>query len=956
MSLLTKIFGDPNRREINKAQPVVESVNLLESRYQFLSDEVLREQTELLRKQYQDGKTLDDILPDAFALVREASRRVLGMRHFDVQIIGGIFLHRGNIVEMRTGEGKTLVATLPIFLNALAGRGVHLVTVNDYLARRDAEWMGHIYDFLGLTVSCIQQQGVSYQFDKTTEQEIVVSERERRERGLKKEEKEKSDPVVVESFNEIIVEDEDSTHVKVEMRKLRPISRKEAYACDITYGTNNEFGFDYLRDNMVQEWTQKVQRELTYAIVDEVDSILIDEARTPLIISSPAEESTKQYYQFADLVKRLQEQEDYNVDEKMRAATLTEAGISKMEEWLGLDNIYVEGGVQTVHHIEQALKAHTLFKRDRDYVVKAGEVFIVDEFTGRIMYGRRYSEGLHQAIEAKEAVEIKRESQTMATITFQNYFRLYKKLSGMTGTALTEAEEFHKIYTLEVVAIPTNKSIIRHDLQDRIYKTEAGKFAAVIADIKERNERGQPVLVGTISIEKNEILGEMLARAGIPHEILNAKQHEKEAYVLAQAGKRGAVTVATNMAGRGGDIVLGGNASDVAAAEEVKYSGGLHVIGTERHESRRIDNQLRGRGGRQGDPGSSQFYVSCEDDLMRIFGSDRIKNLMTTLKIPDDMPIENVIISKSLESAQRRVEGYHFDIRKHLVEYDDVMNKHRQVIYKRRDEMLLAWEKERVRHGLPSRLSSAVQLEDVRDIREGVLDMIEDEITSVVTFHTAETDQSAWSLQEIIDIVKTIFPLSPEVDVKIRSLVSFTNQRDDTAVRQQLIDGILDVVEAQYDILEQSINELGGSAMAMRELEKSLILRAIDSLWVEHLDNINHLRTGIGLRGYGQRDPLVEYKKESYQMFITLLGMIQKDVVYGIFKVGAATSLAPSIMERAKQIFISPSKTMQAGKSGFDEAESTESSTDEAESLPKVGRNDPCPCGSGKKYKKCHGK
>ncbi|MBU4015716.1 preprotein translocase subunit SecA [Patescibacteria group bacterium] len=644
MKIFSKLFGDPNEKIIKSLQPIVDEINGLESRFEKMSDEELKGMTGKLKKKFEIGNLkleirdsekekeckqnlnsqLDSILPEAFAVVREAAKRILGQRHYDVQLMGGIILHRGQITEMKTGEGKTLVATLPLYLNALAGKGVHLVTVNDYLSSIGAGWMSPVYHSLGMTTGVIIHDSA-----------LVY------------------DP----DFS-------DDSQYDDRLKHFRPVERKKAYDCDILYGTNNEFGFDYLRDNMAPNLDAMSQRELYYAIVDEVDSILIDEARTPLIISAPAEESTDKYFKFSQLVQKLKENEDYNVDEKMRAVTLSEAGITKMEKWLGVENIYVSGGIREVHHIEQALKANVLFKRDRDYVVQENQVIIVDEFTGRLMRGRRYSEGLHQAIEAKEGVAIQRESQTLATITFQNYFRMYAKLAGMTGTAVTEAEEFSKIYSLETLVVPTNKPMQRNDMNDLIYRSEQGKFKAVIEEIKNRNKKGQPVLVGTISIEKNELLGEMLAREGVQAQILNAKHHEKEAKIIAEAGRFGAVTIATNMAGRGVDIVL---------EEKVKELGGLHVIGTERHESRRIDNQLRGRAGRQGDPGSSQFYVSMEDDLMRIFGGDRMKNLMATLRVPEDMPIENKIVSRSIESAQKKVEGNNFDIRKHLVEYDDVL-------------------------------------------------------------------------------------------------------------------------------------------------------------------------------------------------------------------------------------------------------------------------------------------
>ena len=657
MSFISKIFGDANAKELKKLQPLVDKINELEPNFKSLSDEDLKAKTKEFKERLKKDESLDDLLPEAFATVREAAKRVLGQRHYDVQLLGGVVLHQGKIAEMKTGEGKTLTSTCPVYLNALEGKGVHVITVNDYLARRDADWMGRVYNFLGLSVGCVQNQLVSYVFDPQVNKEE---------------------------------EDETEMVVKVDMENLKPVSRPEAYQVDITYGTNNEFGFDYLRDNMVQDSSERAQRGLHYGIIDEVDSILIDEARTPLIISSPAEEATDQYQQYSRLVNNLEENKDYNIDEKMRAATLTEQGITNMEKALGMDNIYEAGGVQIVHHIEQALKARTLFKRDTDYVVKDGEVIIVDEFTGRLMQGRRFSEGLHQAIEAKENLEIKQESRTLATVTFQNLFRMYKKLSGMTGTAVTEAEEFHKIYKLDVLVAPTNKPLAREDLPDSIFKTEKGKYLAVAKKIKELHKKGQPVLVGTISIEKNELLGELLEREGVPHKLLNAKNHEKEAEIIAQAGKKGAVTVATNMAGRGVDIILSGNPPNKQEAEQIKEVGGLVVIGTERHEARRIDNQLRGRSGRQGDPGVTQFYVSMDDDLMRIFGSDRMKSMMTTLKVPEDMPIENSLVSRALESAQGKVEGRNFDTREHLVKYDDVINKHREVIYKKRLEVLLA--------------------------------------------------------------------------------------------------------------------------------------------------------------------------------------------------------------------------------------------------------------------------
>ena len=659
MSIITKLFGDANEKYLKKLRPLVEKINSLEKTFEGFSDTQLKEKTQELKKQIEGSLALLNILPEAFALVREASKRTLNQRHFDVQLIGGIVLHEGNIAEMKTGEGKTLAATLPVYLNALTGKGVHVVTVNDYLAKRDAVWMGQIYDLLGLSVGCIMHD-TAFVYDPATNKD--------KERD------------VMGSFK--VVED-----------YLRPVSRKEAYACDITYGTNNEFGFDYLKDNMVYDLAQQVQRGHHFAIVDEVDSILIDEARTPLIISAPDTESSKWYQEFAKITPRLEAKTDYEIDEKLKAATMTEAGINKVEKILGAGNIYEEKGIKYVHHLEQALRAEVLFKKDEDYVVNpsadGGQIIIVDEFTGRMMPGRRWSGGLHQAIEAKEGVLVQPESLTLASITFQNYFRMYKKISGMTGTASTSAEEFDKVYKLDVVLIPTNKPMQRHDLPDGVYKTHDGKLQALVREIKARHETGQPVLVGTTSIEKNEYLGKLLEREGVPHQILNAKHHEQEGEIIAQAGKLGAVTIATNMAGRGVDIILGGNPEDdPERSRRVRDLGGLHIIGTERHEARRIDNQLRGRSGRQGDPGSSQFFLSLEDDIMRIFGGDRIKSLMGLLKIPEDEAIENKMISGAIESAQSKIEGLNFDLRKHILEYDDVMNKHRDVIYKKRKEFL----------------------------------------------------------------------------------------------------------------------------------------------------------------------------------------------------------------------------------------------------------------------------
>ena len=808
----SKFFGNLNEKYLKEIQPIIEKINSYENEFEKLSDSQLKEKTLFLKQELKNGKTLDDILPESFALVREASKRTLNQRHFDVQLIGGIVLHQGKIAEMKTGEGKTLTATLPLFLNALEGKGCHLVTVNDYLAKRDTVWMGQIYDFLGLSVACIVHDS-AYIYDKNYKNQEKDKERDL-VGGFK----------VVESY-------------------LRNVSRKEAYAADITYGTNNEFGFDYLRDNLVYDIEDEVQRGFNYAIVDEVDSILIDEARTPLIISGQTDESTDKYYQFAQIVKNLKEQEDYLIDEKFKSVSFTEEGQNKIVKSLGFDP-WAENDISTAFQLEAALKAKTLFKRDKDYVVKDGEVIIVDEFTGRLMPKRRWSEGLHQAIEAKEGIKIQPESKTFATITFQNYFRMYKKLSGMTGTAATSAEEFDKVYKLEVVSIPTNKKMIRVDLADRVYKTTEGKFRAVVKEIKERNQKGQPILVGTVSIEKNEYLSKLLSIEGISHQVLNAKNHEREAEIIAQAGKLNAVTIATNMAGRGVDIILGGNPPDEKEANDVRKLGGLFVIGTERHESRRIDNQLRGRAGRQGDPGASQFFLSLEDDLLRIFGGDRIKSLMDRVKIDEDQPIEANIISKAIESAQEKVEGLNFDLRKHLLEYDDVMNKHREVFYKKRKEILLNYKNSTLKN-------------------------------------------------YVIEIVKK---------------AGYSEE---------------DYINKEKEIGEEN----------MREVERFVCLKTLDTLWIEHLEDMEYLRDAVKLRAYGQKDPLVEYKREAHQMFKKLLETIDFNIAKFIFQ----AQLKPQ-NEKINLI------------------KNSSQNTDFNSKEKKVGRNDPCPCGSGKKYKKCCGK
>ena len=905
MAFLDKFLGDPNEKELRKIQPIVEMTNNLENKVEKLSDKKIKERYQEIAKEVRkkidseekkflpkDGnnfgkeerqaekQVINDILepyiPEVFALTREAAKRTIGQRHYDVQLVGAYVLHKGKISEMKTGEGKTLVATLTGSLNALTGRGVHIVTVNDYLAKRDCGWMGQVYNFLDIKTSTIIHDA-AFLYDKEFEREGSIDER--------------TEP-------------------------LRPITRKEAYEADITYGTNNEFGFDYLRDNMAQSIDQMVQRRLFFAIVDEVDSILIDEARTPLIISAPAEEATDKYYEFAKMVKFLKKDKDYIVDEKSKSASLTDEGIERMEKNLGVENIYEELGIENVHHIEQALKAHALFKKDKDYVIKDGEIVIVDEFTGRLMEGRRYSEGLHQAIEAKEGVEIKRESITMATISFQNYFRLYTKLSGMTGTAMTEAEEFHKIYELDVVMVPTNNPLIRKDLPDVIYKSEKEKFLAVVADIKERNSNGQPVLVGTVSIEKNEILADLLKREGITHSVLNAKNHEKEAMIIENAGREGAVTVATNMAGRGTDIVIDNKA---------KKAGGLHVIGTERHESRRIDNQLRGRSGRQGDPGSTQFFVSLDDDLMRIFGSDRVKTMMETLKLPDDTPIQHPIISKSLEQAQKRVESQNFDIRKHLVEYDDVMNRQREYIYTKRRQILSS-----------------------EDLTAEILEFYEEEAEYIVNSHfsvkTEELDHD-----KIIALSKSITPIDKKTEKEILN-----------SEKNQALSVLKKVFKSNIDLKNKALGE-----ELTKILQRAVYLRTIDMLWINHIDALTHLREGIGLRGYGQKDPLVEYKNEAYRMFQTLLGAIRSDVVNTYLKVtiqrtvGDQKKEAENNTESNNNQRTSATSLSQAPKEGIPSSTAlggTDNSRLKSSSYSKVGRNDPCPCGSGKKYKKCHGR
>jgi preprotein translocase subunit SecA len=804
LTILARLI-DPNEREVKQHLRTAREIGALEPELESLSDAELRERSEdLKRRVREEEEDLDDVLVEAFALCREASRRVLRMRHFDVQLVGGIVLHLGRIAEMKTGEGKTLVASLPLYLNGLGGKGCHLVTVNDYLARRDAGWMGPIYSLLGLSVGVIipgppgePSPGFVY------------------------------DPDYV-----------DESHTDERLRHFRPVTRKEAYECDVTYGTNNEFGFDYLRDNMAQDLAQCVQRELNYAIVDEVDSILIDEARTPLIISGQGEESTDKYHEYARYAARLAQEEDFTVDLKHKSASLTEEGIAKIERWTGIPNIYDIEHTIEAHQINQALKAKSLYLRDRDYLVKDGEVIIVDEFTGRLMPGRRWSDGLHQAIEAKEALKVQQEQKTLATITLQNYFRLYDKLAGMTGTAATEAEEFAKIYKLDVVEIPTNKPMIRSDHPDVIYKTEESKFDAVIDEVLELNGEGRPVLVGTVSVEKSERLSRMLEKRGVDHNVLNAKQHEKEALIVAEAGQKSAVTIATNMAGRGTDIVLG---------EGVRERGGLHIIGTERHEARRIDNQLRGRAGRQGDPGSSRFFISLEDDLMKIFGpaADRIGRLMDTLEVE---PIEHRWVARSIESAQKKVEGFNFDARKHVVEYDDVMNKQREIIYGERRKIL-----------------------EGADTRDNIASYIRDLIEKGVEVHCEGRHYEMWDVEGLVNYLSTYFPIAAGSTVPDEVLARG---------RGALTELLYDAAMAAYGEKEKQVGE-----ELMRSVERWVMLRTIDTKWVDYLTQMEHFREGIGLRAYGQRDPLIEYKNEAFQMFQELSANIQADIVANIFRV-----------------------------------------------------------------------
>ena len=840
-NFLTKVFGSKNERELKKLEPVVEAINSLEQKMHVMSDEQIKAQNHLFKERFEKGESLEDILPEAFATVREASVRTLNMRHFDAQLIGGIVLHQGKIAEMKTGEGKTLAATLPAYLNAIQGKGVHIITVNDYLAKRDTEWMGNIYNFLGISVGTILH-------------------------GL----------------------DDDE--------------RKKAYGADIAYGTNNEFGFDYLRDNMKFYKDSIVQGELNFAIVDEVDSILVDEARTPLIISGPAEKSTNLYYKVNSIIPHLVRDKDFTIDEKARTSVLTEEGVAKAENILKVDNLYDPKYIELLHHINQALKAHTLFKRDVDYIVKSGNVIIVDEFTGRLMPGRRYSEGLHQALEAKENVKIENENQTLATITFQNYFRMYNKLAGMTGTADTEAAEFKKIYDLDVVVIPTDQPMIRRDNSDVIYKTKREKYEAALNEIEELHKKGQPVLVGTISIDVSESLSRKLKRRGIKHSVLNAKNHQKEAEIIAMAGQEGAVTISTNMAGRGTDIVLG---------DGVTEKGGLHIIGTERHESRRIDNQLRGRSGRQGDPGSSRFYLALEDDLLRIFGGERITGIMEKLGMEEGEPIEHNLISRAIENAQGKVEGHNFDIRKQLLEYDDVMNQQREVIYRQRREALAG-----------------------KDLKTSIEDMISEKAKEIAEFFADEkTLPEEWDIKGLKEAVFKQFNFR---------LSTFDNDTLDGLTRDGLVRLISDSAKEIYNEKESMIG-----AEEFRNLERIVMLQTVDNLWKDHLLSMDHLKEGIGLRGYAQQNPLIVYKKEGFEMFQDMISRVKKETLEILFRI--------QITEPDKIDDLRQPKEQKLVFSGGDNAETT-GKKPVKRTGKKVGRNAPCPCGSGKKYKKCCGK
>ena len=920
--MVFNVFGkflDSNEKEVAKLAKIVEKINSFEETVGKLADGKLTQKTAEFKLRFERGEALDEILPEAYACVREAARRTIGERHYDVQLIAAIALHQGKIAEQRTGEGKTLSASASLYLNSLTDRGCHLVTVNDYLARVGLGWMGPIYELLGVSASCIMHDA-AFIFDSSHE---------------------------------------DSNQTDWRLKHLKLVSKKEAYQADITYGTNNEFGFDYLRDNMVWQKDQMAQRGQHFAIVDEVDSILIDEARTPLIISAPAGEATDEYYKISGLIGELNPATDYTLEEKTKTANLTEHGITKVEKKLGIDNLY-EKDFETVHHIEQALRAQIHYHRDRDYVVKDGEVIIVDEFTGRLLPGRRYSEGLHQAIEAKEGLKVQQESNTLATISFQNYFRLYEKLAGMTGTAVTEAAEFHKIYGLEVAVVPTNEPMIRIDHSDVVYKTAKAKFTAVANDVAERNLAGQPVLIGTTSIEKNELLSSLLKHKGVPHAILNAKNHQKEAEIISQAGEKGAVTLATNIAGRGVDIILGGTRPmdeagrpKLGSAEwkdwqkrhqEVIKLGGLHVTGTERHESRRIDNQLRGRSGRQGDPGSSRFYVSLEDDIMRLFGGDQIAKIMGALRLPEDTPIEHRMVSKAIENAQTKVEGHNFDIRKHLVEYDDVMNKQREIIYGMRRKIVesTAGEKETGKDEKQKREEKS------SEFREEILEKIHREVENLVGAHSAEV-LTEKEKEEIVKDFSTIIPFDEKSQ---KQIVEEIKKISDL---QKIVDFFDDLAKKVY----QSRQENLGPEM-VSQIERFVMISVIDTLWMEHLDTLDDLREGIGLRGYGQRDPLVEYKHEAFDLFEKLVASIDYEIVRRIFKIQVGQPEQTRVVQ--EQV---PEVEVETSTVGSTFAEPPTHQTVEqvggeviSQRQPvhhqKIGRNDPCWCGSGKKWKKCH--
>ncbi|HUD20232.1 MAG TPA: preprotein translocase subunit SecA [Patescibacteria group bacterium] len=896
---------DSNEKELAKIRKIVTSINAHESDMKRLKDTDFVKKTAEYKERLSGGSSLDELLPEAFALVREASLRALGQRHFDVQLIAATVLHEGKVAEQKTGEGKTLSAIPALYLNTLTGRGVHLVTVNDYLARRDAGWMGPIFHLLGLKIAAmISEQSFLY------------------------------DPAF-----------DDPNATDWRLKHLKPISRRDAYLADVTYGINSEYGFDYLRDNMVSDITQVVQRDYHYAVVDEVDSVLIDEARTPHIISAPDMEATHAYYDYAKLVDKLNKDTDFSIDEKLRTSHLTDHGILKVEKMLGIGNIY-EKDFETVHHIEAALKARALFQREKDYIVKDGQVVIVDEFTGRLLVGRRFSEGIHQAIEAKEGVAIQQESKTLATVSLQNYFRMYQKLAGMTGTAATEAEEFHKIYNLDVVVIPTHRNMVRNDFADSVYKTPRAKYAAIVEDIAECHKRGQPVLVGTTSIDKNEIISDFLKRKGVPHQVLNAKNHLQEASIIAEAGNRGSVTVATNMAGRGVDIILGGSRREKWEVgndkqwekeeivwkkrhDEVVALGGLHVIGTERHESRRIDNQLRGRSGRQGDPGSTRFYVSLEDDIMRLFGGDQVAKLMTVFKLPENVPLEHPMVSRAIEQAQIKVEGFHFDSRKHLVDYDDVLNKQREIVYRRRRKIL---EGERQ--------------------RDSILENATGEVVNLVTIYSSEKE-STFDREKIASEFCSIIPFDPA------SQQQLLHQLEQIHGAAPMSDFLTKLVTDMYDAREKQV-----SPEVMSQIERWVSLNVIDNLWMDHLDAIDDLREGIGLRGYGQLDPLVEYKNEAFNMFESLIATIDSEIVHRIYKVQVQAS--PNQVVQPMQAQPAP-QFQPAGKNETPEIETKLSQAAKkmrtnSESTPvpvvnaakKLGRNDPCWCGSGKKWKKCH--